>query len=154
MLLFAHEGRQWKVDRVWLIKADGQSQPVLVHQRTMKMEIAVHEYWSNDGQMIWYDLQTPLSEDFWVGGYNPYTDQRIWYHLPPNTYRSVHYNTSPDGTLFSGDGSGTDPCLLYTSPTAAPVRLVKRDHQTTIRVRMRRGPFRSAAAPVGISNRA
>jgi oligogalacturonide lyase len=116
LLLFAHEGRQWKVDRVWLIRADGQSQPKLVHQRKMKMEIAVHEYWSNDGQMIWYDLQTPLSEDFWVGGYNPYTEQRIWYHLPPNTYRSVHYNTSPDGTLFSGDGSGTDPALAYGHP--------------------------------------
>ena len=35
-----------------LIRAEGQSQPMLVHQRTMKMEIAVHEYWSNDGQWI------------------------------------------------------------------------------------------------------
>jgi oligogalacturonide lyase len=116
LLLFAHEGRQWKVDRVWLIKADGRSQPQIVHRRTMKMEIAVHEYWSNDGQWIWYDLQTPLSEDFWVAGYNPYTGQRSWYHLPPNFYRSVHYNTSPDGTLFSGDGSGLDPALVYGHP--------------------------------------
>ena len=36
-LLYAHEGRQWKVDRVWLIRADGKSEPKLVHQRTMKM---------------------------------------------------------------------------------------------------------------------
>jgi len=110
LLIFAHEGRQWKVDRVWLIRADGRSQPKLVHQRTMRMEIAVHEYWSNDGQWIWYDLQTPLSEDFWVGGYNVVTGKRIWYHLPPNHW-SVHYNTSPDGTLFSGDGS--DPVIHY-----------------------------------------
>jgi oligogalacturonide lyase len=110
LLIYAHEGRQWKIDRVWLIRTDGQSQPMLVHQRTMKMEIAVHEYWSADGQWIWYDLQTPLSEDFWVGGYNVVTQKRIWYHLPPNHW-SVHYNTSPDGTLFSGDGS--DPVIHY-----------------------------------------
>ena len=116
LLMYCHEGRQWKLDRVWLIRADGRSQPILVHQRTMKMEIAVHEYWSNDGQWIWYDLQTPLAEDFWVAGYNVTDGRRIRYHLPPNMYRSVHYNTSPDGTLFSGDGSGTDPALVYGHP--------------------------------------
>jgi oligogalacturonide lyase len=110
LLLFAHEGRQWKVDRVWLLRTDGESEPKLVHQRTMKMEIAVHEYWSNDGQFVWYDLQTPLSEDCWVAGYNVYNGQRIWYHVPPNHW-SVHYNTSPDGSLFSGDGS--DEVLHY-----------------------------------------
>ena len=110
LLLYAHEGRQWKVDRVWLLRADGKSEPKLVHQRTMKMEIAVHEYWSNDGQWVWYDLQTPLSEDWWVAGYNVTDGSRLWYHVPPN-YWSVHYNASPDLTLFSGDGS--DPQLHY-----------------------------------------
>jgi oligogalacturonide lyase len=104
LLLFAHEGRQWKVDRTWLLRTDGKSEPKLVHQRTMKMEITVHEYWSDDGQWVYYDLQTPLSEDCWVGGYNVYDGRRVWYHVPPNHW-SVHYNTSPDGTLFSGDGS-------------------------------------------------
>ena len=116
LLMYCHEGRQWKLDRVWLIRADGKSQPMLVHQRTMKMEIAVHEYWSNDGQWIWYDLQTPLSEDFWVAGYNVADGRRIQYHLPPGMYRSVHYNTTPDGALFSGDGSGMDPALVYGHP--------------------------------------
>jgi oligogalacturonide lyase len=110
MLLYAHEGRQWKVDRVWLIRADGKSQPKLVHQRTMKMEIAVHEYWSNDGQWVYYDLQTPLSEDCWVASYNVNTEERVWYHVPANHW-SVHYNTSPDNSLISGDGS--DPELHY-----------------------------------------
>jgi oligogalacturonide lyase len=114
--MYCHEGRQWKVDRIWLITADGHSQPMLVHRRKMKMEIAVHEYWSNDGQWIWYDLQTPLAEDFWIAGYNVTTGARIWHHLPPHMYRSVHYNTSPDGTLFSGDGSGTDPAVVYGQP--------------------------------------
>jgi oligogalacturonide lyase len=43
-------------------------------------------------------------------GYNVTDGSRIWYHVPPNHW-SVHYNTSPDGTLFSGDGS--DPVLHY-----------------------------------------
>jgi oligogalacturonide lyase len=110
LLLYAHEGRQWKVDRVWLLRTDGKSEPKLVHQRTMRMEIAVHEYWSNDGKWVYYDLQTPLSEDCWIGSYNVTDGSRIWYHVPPGHW-SVHYNTSPDGTLFSGDGS--DPVLHY-----------------------------------------
>ena len=116
LLMYCHEGRQWKLDRIWLIHTDGNSEPMKVHQRTMKMEVAVHEYWSNDGQWIYYDLQTPLAEDFWVAGYNVVTGQRTWYHLPANMWRSVHYNTSPDGKLFSGDGSGTDPALVYGKP--------------------------------------
>jgi oligogalacturonide lyase len=116
LLMFAHEGRQWKVDRVWLLRVDGKSQPMLVHHRTMKMEVAVHEYWSQDGQWIYYDLQTPLPEDFWVAGYNVVTQKRVWYHLPPDVWRSVHYNTSPDGTLFSGDGLSTDTTLVYGQP--------------------------------------
>ncbi|HVW21792.1 MAG TPA: oligogalacturonate lyase family protein [Opitutaceae bacterium] len=111
LLIYAHEGRQWKVDRVWLIRADRDgAKPMLVHQRTMRMEIAVHEFWSNDGQWVWYDLQTPLSEDFWVGGYNVKDGRRVWYHLPGGLWM-VHYNVSPDGTLFSGDGS--DPQIHY-----------------------------------------
>lgn len=104
LLLYCHEGRQWKVDRVWLLRLDGHSQPFLVQRRTMKMEIAVHEYWSEDGQWVWYDLQTPISEVCWVAGYNVHDGRRVWYHVPDNHW-CVHYNTSPDGRLFCGDGS-------------------------------------------------
>jgi oligogalacturonide lyase len=123
-LMYCHEGRQWKLDRIWLIRADGHSAPMLVHQRTMRMEVAVHEYWSNDGQWIYYDLQTPLPEDFWVAGYNVTDGRRVWYHL--DTWRSVHYNTSPDGTLFSGDGLSTDTTLVYGQPTDTQWMLLMR----------------------------
>ena len=116
LLMYAHEGRQWKVDRIWLIRADGKSPPMMVHHRIMRMEVAVHEYWSNDGQWIYYDLQTPLPEDFWVAGYNVTNGRRVWYHLPADVWRSVHYNTSPDGKLFSGDGLSTDTNLVYGQP--------------------------------------
>ena len=41
LLMYCHEGRQWKLDRIWLLRVDGRSPPRLVHQRTMKMEITV-----------------------------------------------------------------------------------------------------------------
>lgn len=71
----------------------------------MPGEIAGHEFWGADGQNAWYDLQTPQSQVFWVGGMNLATGQHIRYSLPKNEW-SVHYNVSPDGKLFAGDGGG------------------------------------------------
>jgi oligogalacturonide lyase len=102
LLMFCHEGPWHKVDRIWTIRADGKGLK-LIHQRTMAMEIAGHEFWSADGKTIWYDLQTPRGEDFWVAGYNITTGARTQYHLQRDEW-SVHFNVSPDGALFSGDG--------------------------------------------------
>ena len=73
---------------------------------TMNMEIAGHEFFSADGLMIWYDLQTPRGQDFWLAGTGA-TGKRTWYHLQRNEW-SVHYNVSPDGTLFAGDGGDSE----------------------------------------------
>lgn len=102
LLMFCHEGPWHKVDRIWTIHTDG-SHLKLIHKRTMAMEIAGHEFWSADGKTIWYDLQTPRGEDFWVAGYEVATGKRTWYHLQRNEW-GVHFNVSPDGTLFSSDG--------------------------------------------------
>jgi len=101
-LLFCHEGPWHLVDRTWLIRTDG-SGLLQVHHRTMEMEIAGHEFFSADGQTVWYDLQTPRGEDFWLAGYEIATGFRTWYHLQRNEW-SVHFNVSPDGSLFAGDG--------------------------------------------------
>ena len=69
------------------------------------MEIAGHEFFSSDGRTIWYDLQTPRSEVFWLAGYEVATGHRTWYHLQREHW-SVHYTMSPDGKLFVGDGGG------------------------------------------------
>ena len=102
LLMFCHEGPWHKVDRIWLIRPDG-SHLANIHKRTMNMEIAGHEFWSADGQTAWYDLQTPRGEDFWVAGYNVASGDRTWYHLERDEW-SVHFNVSPDGKLFCGDG--------------------------------------------------
>ena len=102
LLMFCHEGPWHKVDRIWTIRTDG-SQITKVHTRTMVMEIAGHEFWSADGKTIWYDLQTPRGEDFWLAGYSIATGERTWYHLQRNEW-SIHFNVTDDGKLFCGDG--------------------------------------------------
>ena len=103
-LLFCHEGPWHKVDRTWTIRADGTGLKQ-IHFRTINMEIEGHEFFSSDGRTIWYDLQTPRSEVFWLAGYEIATGKRTWYHLERSEW-SVHFNQSPDGTLFAGDGGG------------------------------------------------
>ena len=112
LLMFCHEGPWHKVDRIWTIRTDG-SHVTKVHTRTMAMEIFGHEFWSHDGKTIWYDLQTPRGEDFWLAGYNVETGARTWYHLQRNEW-SIHFNVTADGTLFCGDGG--DPGQVAKAP--------------------------------------
>ncbi|KQU62071.1 oligogalacturonate lyase [Sphingomonas sp. Leaf339] len=106
LLMFCHEGPWHKVDRIWTIRTDG-TQLTKIHTRTMNMEIAGHEWWSPDGKTIWYDLQTPRGQVFWVAGYDVATQKRRWYHVERNQW-SVHYNTSSDGKTFAGDGGDSE----------------------------------------------
>jgi oligogalacturonide lyase len=106
LILFCHEGPWHEVDRIWTVRTDG-SGLTRVHARTLNMEIAGHEFFSGDGRTIWYDLQTPRGEDFWVAGFEIASGRRTWYHLQRNEW-SVHFNVSPDGTLFAGDGGDNE----------------------------------------------
>jgi oligogalacturonide lyase len=99
-LIFCHEGPWHRVDRIWAMRLGGE--PRLVHRRTMNMEIAGHEFFDVDGKTIWYDLQTPRGEDFWLASAAP-DGTRRWYHVDRDQW-SVHYNISPDGKQFAGDG--------------------------------------------------
>jgi oligogalacturonide lyase len=102
LLMFCHEGPWHKVDRIWTIRTDG-TQRTKIHTRTMAMEIFGHEFWSQDGKTIWYDLQTPRGEDFWLAGYNVENGTKTWYHLQRDEW-SIHFNVTRDGSLFCGDG--------------------------------------------------
>ena len=112
LLMFCHEGPWHKVDRIWTIRTDG-SEITKVHTRTMTSEIYGHEFWSADGKTIWYDLQTPRGEDFWLAAYRVDTHERTWYHLQRNEW-SIHFNVTRDGTLFCGDGG--DPGQVAHAP--------------------------------------
>lgn len=112
VLMFCHEGPWHLVDRLWYILLEdnggdgvepGTAQPVKVHERRMNMEIVGHEWFSSDGQTVWYDLQIPRGQDFWVAGYHLPTGRRQWYHLTRDEW-SVHFHSNSDNTLFCGDG--------------------------------------------------
>ena len=104
LVMFCHEGPWHKLDRIWTIRTDGSGLR-LMHKRTMDMEIAGHEFWSADGATIWYDLQTPKYKDFWLAGVSYSGEQRVRYWVAREHW-SVHFNVSPDGRLFAGDGGG------------------------------------------------
>ncbi len=111
LLQFCHEGPWHKLDRIWQIRTDGTGLR-LMHARTMPMEIAGHEFWSHDGQRVWFDLQMPRGEKFFLASVPVANGVRIAlsaaknevrYELPRDEW-SVHYNISWDGKLFAGDG--------------------------------------------------
>lgn len=105
-IMFCHEGPWHKVDRIWTIRTDGSGLKK-VHARTMNMEIAGHEWMSDDGRTIWYDLQTPRGQKFTLAGYDLQTGKRTHYHHERDEW-SVHYNSSHDGKLFAGDGGDAE----------------------------------------------
>lgn len=102
LLMFCHEGPWHKVDRIWTINISG-GEPRLMHKRSMDMEIAGHEFFSPDGQRIWFDLQMPRSENFFVAGVDVKTGDETRYQLSRNEW-SIHFTISPDQKLFAGDG--------------------------------------------------
>ncbi len=104
LMLFAHEGNWATLERIWTMRADG-SNLKLMHVRSMPNEIAGHEFFSHDGKWVYYDLQTPESAEFWIGGANVETGEHVRYPMQRSEW-SVHYNVSWDGKLFSGDGGG------------------------------------------------
>jgi oligogalacturonide lyase len=106
LVLFCHEGEWHEVDRVWTIRV-GSDEAQLMHRRTMPYEIAGHEFFSQDGKWVWYDLQTPRSDKFWLAGVNVENGKHVRYPLQRSEW-SVHYNVSWDGKLFAGDGGGPD----------------------------------------------
>ncbi|WP_419195053.1 oligogalacturonate lyase family protein [Novipirellula herctigrandis] len=111
--LFCHEGPWHEVDRVWTIPF-GSDDPKLMHRREQQYEIAGHEFFSHDGKWVWYDLQTPRSVEFWLAGVHVETGERIQYRLERDQW-SVHYNISPDGKFFAGDGGGPASVANHTA---------------------------------------
>jgi oligogalacturonide lyase len=102
LLMYCHEGPWQLVDRIWLIRTDG-THNTLVHKRTMFMEITGHEFWSNDGQSVWYDWQFPKGQVYFLAGYEIATGHRVAYNMTPDQW-SIHFNGSNNRAIFAGDG--------------------------------------------------
>ena len=121
LLLYCHEGTWHEVDRTWTIRTDG-SQMRLIHKRTMDMEINGHEWWSWDGKTVWFDLQTPRSQVFWIAGVNVETDRTVRYHIERDWW-GVHFNSSRDDALFADDGG--DPSQVAYSTAGMWINLFR-----------------------------
>jgi len=102
LLMFCHEGPWHKVDRMWTIDVS-TGLIKKMHTRTMDMEIAGHEFFSPDGQTIWFDHQKPRSQKFYLTGTDVKTGKERSYELTRNEW-SIHFNISKDQKLFAGDG--------------------------------------------------
>jgi oligogalacturonide lyase len=112
LLMFCHEGPWHKVDRIWTLNL--QSGVVKnMHKRTVEREIAGHEFFSPDGQTIWFDQQVPRGETFFLTGADVNTGREKAYQLTRNEW-SIHFNISPDQQLFAGDGG--DPGQVAKAP--------------------------------------
>ncbi len=115
LLMYCHEGQWQLVDRIWTIRTDG-TQNQLVHHRIMEMEIAGHEWWGADGDTIFYQLHFPRGgRTNFIASYNVRTGERVWLEYGP-TQSSIHDNSSPDGTLFCGDGDPRSPWIFLFHP--------------------------------------
>jgi oligogalacturonide lyase len=119
LLMYCHEGPWHQVDRVWMIHTDG-THNILIHKRTMAMEIAGHEFWGLDGKTIWYDWQFPKGQDFFLAGYNLETHKRTAFHMQRNEW-SIHFNLTKDLDLFTGDGG--DPGQVAHAPDGEWIEL-------------------------------
>ena len=115
LLMYCHEGPWHKVDRIWTIRTDG-TQNELRHRRTMRMEIAGHEFWGQDGETVWYDWQLPKGEDFWLAAFDVATDKRVAYHMQRDEW-SIHFNVNRGATLFTGDGGDSGQVALSNAGT-------------------------------------
>ena len=100
LIMFCHEGTWHEVDRIWTVHTDGTGL-TKIHTRTMNMEIAGHEFFSRRRQNDLVRSADPARRGFLGRGLQRGYGQRTWYHLQQNEW-SVHYNVSPDGTLFAG----------------------------------------------------
>jgi oligogalacturonide lyase len=112
LLLYCYEGTWHELDRTWTIRTDGSAMR-LMHKRTIDMEINGHEWWSWDGRTVWFDLQTPRSQVFWLAGVNMETGRRTRYHVERDWW-GIHFNSSRDDTLFASDG-GDPSQVAYSS---------------------------------------
>jgi len=123
LLMFCHEGPWHKLNRIWTINIETK-EVKLMHKRTMDMEIAGHEWIGASGKTIWFDLQQPKGETFFVAGADIKTGKEIKYSLQRNEW-SVHYTSSPDEKLFAGDGG--DPGAVAKAPDGQWIYLFRPD---------------------------
>jgi len=103
LLMFAHEGNWATVDRIWTLRL-GDARPILMYKRTIPGEMVGHEFWSPDGNWIWFQHgNRTLHEQNYVGAINVATAKaRRLVH--GDDWGGIHETWSHDGTFLVADG--------------------------------------------------
>lgn len=112
LLMFCHEGPWHKVTRVWLVDIVKKDAPRAMHQRTMDMEIWGHEWFGAQGEYLYFDLQKPKGETFWIGKVNIKTGEEEDFEMKRCEW-SVHFVTSWDETFLLGDGGSSTKSVAH-----------------------------------------
>jgi oligogalacturonide lyase len=122
ILSYCHEGPWEKNDRIWNINIK-TGKNTLMHVRTMKNEIAGHEFFGVSGNREWFDLQKPKGDTFFLAAFDMKTgkEDRI-YQMDRNEW-SIHFNVSKDEKTFIGDGG--DPGQVAKAPNGEWIYLFK-----------------------------
>ena len=113
LMMFCHEGPWHKVNRIWTINVKTKKIEQ-IHHRVMEMEIAGHEWNSVDGKTIWYDLQQPKGEVFFLEGHELATKKKTKYSLTRDEW-SIHFNSNSTDDLFCGDGGDSSQVAKATN---------------------------------------
>jgi oligogalacturonide lyase len=114
MLMYCHEGPWHLLDRIWTIPIDvAGARGRLMLKRTVDREIAGHEFWDPTGKRIWADHQIPRGDTFYLTSIDMETAETKKWALERDQW-SVHFNISPDGTFFAGDGGS--PGMVARAP--------------------------------------
>jgi oligogalacturonide lyase len=125
LLMYCHEGSGWRVDRIWTIRTDGSENTMIPDEpsknRIMETELAGHEWWSPDGRTIYVDLHLLKGVVGFLAAYNLDTRKHTWYHYEQNEWE-VHFNRSPDGKFFCGDGAARpgNAWIMLLHPEVVP----------------------------------
>ena len=132
LLMFCHEGPWHLLDRIWTINTRTGTVKK-IHTRTVENEIAGHEFWSPDGRTIWYDLQIPRGVTFYLRGVDVATGDARTYTVARDDW-GIHFNTSPDQTLFASDGG--DSSQVARTKAGLWLNLLRADGQRLLAERL------------------
>lgn len=113
LLMFCHEGPWHFVNRIWTIDLQ-EKKPRLMHQRTMDNEIAGHEFFGSAGDTVWFDLQVPKGQTFYLAGTDAKTSKEKRYAMTRDDW-SIHFTQSPDQKIFAGDGGDSTQVARATN---------------------------------------
>ncbi len=118
---------QFGYSSLYLLLADGRSEPRLLIERTAEQEVFFNPAWSPDGQWLYYSHVAPLDEETFTfttmlerlelatGKVEPLAENGIWPRVSPDGRSLVYVNIDQDSLaaeLILAAADGSNPQVL------------------------------------------